>query len=253
MKDIQKIYTVFDYHFDKIESSLLELEQSYYQLDMLYEKIEKNVAESKQAIQEKGETRLLRKMDSLAEKLYSAHEKKGYDHLFFQKFFELIKEIKKDAPSDLLNVPVGEPNKLQEKDFASFLAVQNGNLHFLVSCKQKKWQKKIVASKIKSARVKIQIPNFPKPNVFVFSSLGGTTAGGTTATSKNEKSDLKQKIAVLVETEQKKDYGFFADKIEEQIHLEKKLLKEKMAFLTLDSGEDKPYIYFKGERYFLIP
>lgn len=241
-KDLQKAYSNFDYHFEQMQHDLFELEKGYYHLDAMYQQIEKHMEEAIFYINKEGDSRLLRRLNSFKNKVQWLREKKGYDQVTFQKIFELVYEIKKNASNDIGTPALKEKNTFMSKDFSGFLAVQNGDFYFLISCAQKKWQKEIPQTKIKASVVKMKIPSLPQPNVFSFHALHGHL----------QPSKKKSKIAVLVTKEDNQHFGFFADTIEEKIFLEKKLLKSKTQFFVTHSKEKKPYILFKGERYFLI-
>lgn len=241
-KDLQKAYTNFDYHFEQMEHGLFELEQGYYNLDVVYQQVEKHLEESVFYVSQEGDNRLMRRLNAFKSKMQVLRAKKGYDQWTFQKIFELVHEIKKNASNDIGSPAWTPKNTFMAKDFSSFLAVRNGNFHFLISCTEKKWQKEISQKKITSAMVKMKITSLPQPNVFSFHVLHGHL--------QTQKS--KSKTAVLIEKQDKHYFGFFADAVEEKVFLEKNLLKSKVKFLITEAVEKKPYISFKGERYFLI-
>lgn len=244
-QDLQEIYTVFDYHFDRLENSLIDLEKGYYKLDAFYNDIEKEVEAAKEAVSQRGENRLLRKLYIFEEKLASARLKRGYDSLFFQKFFRLINEIRANSGTDLLSpAKKMQAQRFNNHNFYSFLMVENGSLHFLISCKHLHWQKKITRRKLKGRKIKMQIATLPQPNVFDFYFLKG---------EKQNVLSNSQKTAVLVERENGSTFfGFFCDALQGKIFLQKELFLKMQEKQELADSEIKNYIVLKGERYFIL-
>ena len=246
-----KFYQKISSELEQLESDFLNLEKEYFAITPSYEKIFNRLEKIQKVASENEATLIHYRVKNLQREVAHFHKKSGYNLDAFHNIFKHLHALKSKLPDEIFSEPalkiIREKVKLEasrwiqdglpkKSNLHKYMALINDDMHFLLPFKRKIWEKKVENKK----RMRIQIKSLEGENIFSFQSLPG-----------NDEDRVKEKIAILLETEKGSKFGILTDKIDGIMIFSEKFIAKKKDYFPVSDGNFTPYLTLKGIRYFI--
>ncbi|MDH4262139.1 MAG: hypothetical protein OEV78_03735 [Spirochaetia bacterium] len=250
-KKLSDFYQKVSIEIEQLEADLFSLEKEYFAITPVYEKLFNRIENIHDLTAENHATLLNFRIKNLQNEITRFHKNSGYNLNAFHSIFKHLHTIKNKLPDEIFSEPAYKiikekirmeaskwiPDGLPGKSpLHKYLSLVNDDTYYLIPFKRKLWEKK-VENKIK---VRIQIKSIPDNNVFLFRCLPG-----------NDQINVKEKLAVLLESENGIKFGILTDRIEGTMIFSEKFLKKKTDYFPVSDAKFTPYLHIHGKRYFI--
>jgi hypothetical protein len=250
-KQFSDFYQKVSVEIGQLEADLFNLEKEYFAITPAYEKLFNRLEKIQEVTDENHATLLSYRIKNLNRELIRFHKNSGYNINAFHAIFKHIHAIKSKLPDEIFSEPALEiikekvkmeaakwiPDGLPKKSpLHKYLALINDNTHYLIPFKRKLWEKPVENKR----KVRIQIKSMTGENIFSFRCLPG-----------NDQNTVKEKAAVLLESEKEAKFGILTDRVEGVMVFSEKFLKKKTDYFPVSEGKFTPCLNLHGKRYFI--